>query len=304
MAGKNTNWKSKLLFLAALPLLNLAYQLVGPYLDQTNKMRIDLKKAKDQIRQTNTEAQLFSNGWDKQITADEEKVAVVLPHTLVPSEILRYFATSFESSHEGVQFTSLIPQSPVQSQIIADKENPSVKMRVSKLQIKARMPSEYLFSYLEHVENYPGILRIQEVGFFSASEGPKKNILSLEMSVELYFSPKEWIPKSNKIEVVNERSTASNVPTASLAGSEDWFSTGNSQPKWERAEAEKEKVAPKPSKPPRIRVSQVVGSSVVIGEDLYEVGDHIQGWTVSKIDSKTKLLWLKKENEIFKVVIP
>lgn len=301
MASEKKNWKMKILFFVGLPMLQLIYQTVMPFLDQTKKMRQEAKKVEDSIRQIKSDSLVFSPEWEKQMLLKETQVRESLPDAVNASDILRYFATSFESNHPGVEFTSLVPQPPAQSSIIADRESPNTKARVSKLQIKAKIPSEYLFAYLEHVENYRGLSRIQEVNFSSTGEGTQNKVLALDMNVELYLTPKDWVPKNKKESPVMREVASSGKPQNG-----SWFSTELEREspvevkKEERVEKSKVLKVSKPG----IVVRQLVGQSVVINENLYEEGDEVQGWTISKIDPVSKILLLKKGNSTSKVVIP
>lgn len=307
MAKSKGTAKQKMLTMLGLPLAFWAYQTATPFFEETKKMQAESKKLSEAVRQVKSDSITFSSDWESQMKLKEEQITAVLPNTIIPSEILRYFATGFEKNHPGVEFTSLVPQPPVQSSMIADKENPSSKVQISKLQIKAKMPSQYLFSYLDHVESYKGLLRIQEVSFSSISEAGKKDLLALDMSLELFVSPKDWIPK--RLAKPNENSDRS-VAAAPDEQSHNWFSTdslsekpGDVSRKNDDVDSTPEK-KPRRTTPPHILVRQFVGTSIVIGDDLFEEGDHVDGWLISKIDRKSKILLLKKNGVSFKVVVP
>lgn len=295
MAQVNKTWNPKLIVLVAMAILNGVYQLVTPYLEKTKKMQVEVQKVSDSIRQLKSDSELYNSDWEKLITEKEAKISESLPDSIVPSEVLRYFATQFEKSNPSVEFTSLIPSAPTQSAFIINKQSPPLKIRISKLQIKAKMPTDLLFSYLEHVEKYPGLLRVQEVSFASGGESKNKGLLALDMNIELFLTPKDWLPKSDaKGSSITDRE----VSAVNESESGSWFSGAGKGPS--QLKEPKEHIPDYP----KFRVHQLVGTSIVVGEQLYEEGERVDGWLISKIDRKAKTVWLKKGSDTFKVVIP
>lgn len=297
MAKKKGNNKRKLLLFLSLPFLNITYQVAAPYMAETKKMNSEALKLQNQIRQVQNDAILYSEDWEKKTEEKERELASILPDQITPSEVSRYFATNFEREYPGVQFTSLVPAPAGQSTISADRENQNVKARVSKVQIKAKMPPDQLLNYLEYAEKYPGFSKVSEVNFTASGES-KKSTLDVEVSVDLFLVPKEWVRKElDKKSQTVERTTA--AATTSVSGT-NWFEVGTMGKSTIEGKVEETELAP--PKPPKFRVTQFVGSSIVVGDDLFEVGDQISGWRIVKVDPESRTVTIQFGKYSHKVV--
>ncbi len=313
MALATAKKNPKVLVIVGIAILFGLYQLASPFLEETSRMEEESKKLGEQIDSIQKDSAFFSKTWEEEIVAKEKELNLTFPEKISTQSIIRYFGTDFEKTHAGVSFTNLLPASPSVANIKVDPENPNIKPRVVKTQIKAFLPPQMLLEYLEYVEKYPGVWDISDFTALSVSNG-KKSVISMDVSLDLYMQPKDWVKKEDPTKKLDnnkedKRELAGDTSDASPNQTMAWFETEDLKEKPVDEEAEKKletKEPPKPVKlpPPAFTIKQFMGTGIVVGDDLYEEGDAVEGWRVIKINKIEKFVILKKSTTAYKVVIP
>ncbi len=297
MAGKKSKWKMRLLFLFGPPLLHAGYSVVSPFFEKTSEMKGEVDRLETKLKQIRTDSAAYSQNWQSEMARKEEQMAANIPNQLSPRDVMSYFATRFEKEHPQIEFSTLIPQPVTTSNLQADPETPSIKARLMRFQIRAKLPSSLLFTYLDHIEKYPGVFTLQELTLNSGGDGKRGESLSMDVGLDFYLTPKEWLPKIDGQETVLA-STLNRTPASTQLSTFDWFEAAATEPQ-KPLSNEDENLLEKPKRqavvpPPRLMLVKFVGGSIVVGDDLIEEGDWIKGWQVTSIDAREKTVSLKR----------
>jgi len=319
MAPKGSKSNKKLLYVAALPVLYVAWGWVSPYLEETKQMGLELEKLDKAVQQIKADGEAFSGDWQKNLMQREKEALSLVPDVISTSDVLRYFSTDFARKNQGIQFSTLLPQSVGISNIKVDEEDPNIRVRVSRLQIKAITNPEVLLAYVEHLEKYPGSFRLSELAMNSVGTTKADAKVDLSILVEMFLSPKEWLPKDLK----DGSSIDPKRDVAAIEGSQknyDWFQVSSlevaKEPTAEVAQPEAEEVEikvtkplirriekPVPHSPPNFKIARFIGDSIVVDERLYEVGDQVNGWSLVSIVGSTRSLRVQKDKTIYRIEI-
>ncbi len=314
---KKSRWK--LFLLIGAPVLEGLYQIAGPYLQTTSKMKTEAAKIDTEIVSIRTDSDLHTKKWLTDMEAKEKAASLALPDEIALHDVLAYFVTSFESAHPGIRFASVLPQTPTNTTIVTEPKAPPIKLRAEILTIRAKIPPDLLFPYLEHIEAYPGLYHVGNISLANVEEDKKAGggSLTMDLALYLYLTPKELLATATKGKGNGEESREPSADIPNKDNKENWFevNTLNPSPPPAAASLVPEKEALTPAKPeplkktvmlykkPTFRVKQIMGGSVVVGDDLFEVGDSIQGWKVEKIDAKRGTVLLKRQNSSFEVQV-
>ena len=280
--------------LVALGVLALAiFRLLNPYMKETRSMRQELARVTQEMNDARNEEAQYSPKWEEQMTQKERALQERLPDRLNAGEVLGYFLNDFEEENQGrVLFLSVIYQPPTSVDFKSPSAGDTAVARSARYKIKAEIGQERLVPYLEHVENYPGLFRMESMTF-SAPKGHTDR-LQMESTLEFYLAPKEW---ANVELAGNLKKPKPQEPEPDIA-----------EPTWHEifviappSGKKRNLAANRPQPAPHF--SQLLGQSVVFDESLYEEGDTVNGWKILLIDPKRKLVTLRRGAAIEKVKV-
>lgn len=270
----------KMMAIAAAVFLVALYRLGAPYLQETKDMAIEADKIEKSIVAVRQEAAMYGLGWEKTMGGREAIAMTKLPDNLRSSEVLKYFLTDFEAQHPGrVIFNSVNHQKMQSSEFKSGEGNKAASARAIRYKIRADFMQDNLVPYFEYIEKYPGLFH--NTGFSFSVTDTKSATLEMELNLDLFLSPKEWLPPEKR------------EPEEELASSKD----GQPAKRWTEifvSHGEGRGIASKSQRIPRFE--KIVGGNAVSEESLYEEGDTILGWKILKIDSRKKVVTLKFGN--------
>lgn len=305
MAKGKGRWKKHLFLLAGLPLLQIGYRMVSPVFEKTGSMKEETLQLENTIAQVKQDSGSHSVKSEMEMAEKEKAVMLAIPDQLFPKDVLSYFVTKFEKQHPLIEFGNLVPAPPTTSNVQADPENPGIKARVMRFQINAKIPSALLVAYLDHIAGFNGLYGIQELTINTSGDDKHGGALQMALGLDFYMTPKEWLPPSLVASDKEERKEERKVASFQDSGVTNWFETSAIDPQAEpESDPEDSKSAPESvdnpvkkqverPKPPRIPHARFVGSSIVVGEDLFEEGDDIGGWKILEINGARKFIIIK-----------
>ena len=266
----------RMLLVAGAVLLLAVYRLGSPFLKETEEMRVEAQEIEQNIIAVRQEAAMYGLGWEKTMGGREKTVMERLPDGLRSSDVLKYFLTDFEQRSPGrALFTSVNHQRVIESEFKSGEGKHAVRARAIRYKFKANLTQDRIVPYFEHLEKYPGLFH--HGGYSLAVDGVKSQALEMELNLDLFLTPKEWVPseKRNPEEDALEDSRLANKTWKEIfvsnSGGRSLASPLGKLPKFER----------------------IVGGNVVAEESLYEEGDLVSGWKILKIDQRKKTVLLK-----------
>lgn len=287
--------KGKLIF-ALIAVGGVMLRLGMPYLDETDTMHAEIEKISKENQQIKLDTQSYDSSWSKTMAEKEKKLSEALPETMNSGAVLEYFLNQFEKKHIGkIEFTSVNHQSAIATDIKVPGGKSKISPRLSRYKIKARVLQDTVVSYLEHLENYPGLITLENL---SLSLQPKSTgpFLEMEAAIGLFLMPTEWTKP--------EKLSAEPPTLEGLSKQEEqtWFQIFSSN---ENSPDRKVSSTENPyENNPRFKIDQVVGNGIVVNERLYEEGDLIKGWRILKVDPVQNSVVFKKGDMTRKVIIP
>lgn len=270
--------KSKKMLLVGIAVVLIALYRVGtPYMEHTAELQKEAEKLEKKISEVAKERFMYGKGWEDNMARQEAELATRLPDTINASEILNYFINEFEKKNVGkAWFLSVNHQRATNSEFRHGKGNRAPRARVARFKIKSELSQDKVVAYIDHIEGYAGLVRMENYGFSVAKE--RAGALEVDLALDFFLTPKEWVPKSVLAEIEEEESAG---PEQQKSWKEIFVSTG------ERGLAH----TGAPGKLPPF--TKIVGRSVVANESLFEEGDTIAGWKIQSIDGGTKRVILK-----------
>lgn len=272
------NKDKKTMLIAAGVLVIALYRLGSPYLEHTKEIQAEAEKAGVVINALKQEAAMFGQGWENTMTKREEEVNRKFPDSLNSSDVLNYFLSKFEQAHPGrAWFLAVNYQRATNSDFKTGTGSSTVAARSIRYKITAELGQEVVVPFIEHIEKYSGLFRSENYGF---SVSPTRgNALQMELALEFFLTPKEWVPPGVLV--------ADMEPEEEEKGQKKtWQQIFVSNPN-ARGPAGK----PAPAKLPV--VEKIIGTSVVVNENLYEEGDSVGGWKVDKVSPSTRKVIFK-----------
>jgi len=268
----------KMMGIAAVVFLIALYRLGSPFLKETTDMVAEAERLEKSIVAVRQEAAMYGLGWEKTMGGREIIAAAKLPDTLQSSEVLKYFLTDFEAQSPGrVVFNSVNHQKAQSSDFKSGEGNQAVRARAIRYKFRADFMQDKLVPYFEHLERYPGL--VHNTGFSFTVADSKSSTLEMELNLDFFLTPKEWLPKEKR----EPEEAAGTEVTPAKNWTQIFVSNGEGRT-----------VASNSHKLPRFE--RIVGGNVVSEESLYEEGDTIRGWKIVKIDKRKKLVTLKYGN--------
>jgi hypothetical protein len=282
MEGGLSMSRGKIL-VAAVAGLFAAYQVISPFMKETDRMRAESAKIGTEIQQLKADLSSYDEVWEKKMAAKEAQMQKKIPDVINSASVLDYFLTRFDSAHPNrIFFTSVTHQPGVAAEIkVKGVKGNNLNPRLSRYKIISKVAQDTVVSYLDHIEKYEGMCGIENF----ALNLPKKGggpLIDMEATIGFYLSPKDWVPPDKLGEdagnVSLERGEEQNwFQIFSADGNRTVANSGDGYEKY-----------------PRFKVDQIVGESIVVLEQLYEEGDFVQGWKVMRIEEDRKSVILKK----------
>lgn len=298
MAEKTPAQKKKQIIIATVAFLFGLYRMGTPYMEETDDMKKEADKIAKQVTDIRDEAAQYGKGWQDRMDKIEKDVKAQLPDSLDSGAVLEYFLARFEKEHPGaVTFLSVSTQAisymPMKSGREGDKEPP----RTQRYKLEARMAQDQVVPYIQHMESYSGLFMITDFTFHLEKEFV--GALKMEMALIFFLSPKEWITTDPKVAAKDDDDdddedlkpkgwTQVFLPALAEPGRPAAASSSSREP----AHARRAFVHKVPT-PDRL-----VGGSVVIDESLYEEGDKVGPWTITRVDQAAHKVTFKAGSTI------
>jgi len=303
---------SKNIFIAVAVFGVGLYRLGAPFLEETNAMKAESEKLAKEIQQVRLDAAQYDKTWEKKIEDADRKVKARLPDKINSSEVLDYFVTQFDKQHPGTIAFQSATQSSITPVSFGDKGSANTQPRAARYQFEALMHQTMLIPYVEHIEKYNGLYRVNNFTFDVSQDKSQADTLKAALFFEFYLAPIDWVPPDKMAEIKKEEKNKANEPaSASDADGALFRQVFVSAP----AEVRQQQAprAPAAANPltggsaPRLpkipKIDKIVGTSVVSDESIFEEGDMLGNWRILRVDSRTKSVTLKVGSTVKTVVV-
>ena len=291
------------------------YRLGAPYLEETGKMEEEAIKLGKEVQQVRLDAAQFDKAWEKKIEDTGRKVKARLPDKINSSEVLDYFVTQFDRQHPGTIAFQSATQSSLSSVSFGIAGSPNTQPRAARYRFEANMHQTMLIPYVEHMEKYNGLFKLNDFVFEVNTEKNQADSLHANLFFEFYLAPIDWVPEDRLAEMKKlEKSKTGAVATKEAEDTQEdntfrqvFVSTPNAPASVPRAPAE---VTHRLSsggggggggKLPKLE--KIVGTSVISDENIFEEGDSIGSWKIIRVDSRAKSVTLKNGSTTKTVVV-
>jgi len=288
MTAPKKKWKLVAMAVLAVPVLRWIGSGVGEFTHKISETSTKAAQAEKEIDGLKRDIATYTEDWGRSADQREMLLKKEFPDSIKPSEVMRYFIGDFVQKHPRADFDSIVPGSPVPSAIPVDPATPAVKVRAALFRIRGNLPDSLVLEYLNHIQGYPGAMTVHDLSLTVAPGA--KDRLRIDFSLSLYVAPVEWLARPAP--AAPARGVAAAAEAEGGAGG-DWFHAS-------RAERQK-----KPEKAPgsdgrkisSLRINKIIGGFAVINGEIYEVGDRIHGWKVSRIDQTRNAVVLKQGSQ-------
>jgi len=281
--------KTKNLVIAGAVVVFALWRLGAPFLEETDDMKKELEKIKQEISQIRTEAAQYDKAWETKMTSIDTRVKALLPDDLNSSDVLDYFLAQFEKLNTGhIWFLSVTQAGIMTVNFNSGRNAAGGNPRAAKYRFEAQLHQAKMVPYIEHIEKYAGLFRLSDFTFYVTKEIPDS--LKMEMNLEFYLSPKEWIKADSIADKDDEDDDGEDNQPA------PWRQVFLSTPAETKAAVATRKLASHIRRAGAGKLpvfDRMVGDSVIADETLYEEGDTVGGWKIMQIDPKTKSVRLQ-----------
>lgn len=266
-------------FLAVIIFYVAAFRLTSSYREETKALREEIEKLDSNMTEHRSQMAIYGPEWAKEVEKSELELKETLPDEQDSAGVLEFFVTDFEKTSQGrAVFTSVTNQTPVHVEYkIGDSVKPA-RVRVARYKLKAEMEPELVVPYLQHLQEYPSLFRINTFVFSVKGKG---NLLDMDLGLEFYLSPAEWV--ADKQKVIEEKESP-------IRPWRQVFVSSGRRP------------AGTTGKLPTI--TRIVGGNVIINENLYEEGDVVNGWKIHSISGTKKTVILRSGSITKEVPVP
>ncbi len=284
------------------------YRLGAPYLEETGKMDEEAVKLGKEIQQVRLDAAQYDKAWEKKIEDTERKVKARLPDQINSSEVLDYFVTQFDKQHPGTIAFESATQSALAPVSFGLTGSPNSQPRAARYRFEANMHQTMLIPYVEHMEKYNGLFRINDFAFEVPQQKGQADSIHANLFFEFYLAPVDWIPDDKLAEAKKTtKGEAGAKPNPETTPEEDTFRqvfvsapTTAAAP---RAPAEVSHVRASGGGARLPKLEKIVGTSVISDENIFEEGDSIGPWTIIRVDTRAKSVTLKNGSSTKTVVV-
>ncbi len=287
------------------------YRLGAPYLEETEAMKVESEKLGKEIQQVRLDAAQYDKAWEKKIEDADRKAKARLPDKTNSSEVLDYFVTQFDRDHPGTIAFQSATQSSVSPVSFGLPGSASSQPRAARYRFEASMHQTMLIPYVEHMEKYNGLFRINDFVFEVPQEKNQADTLKANLFFEFYLAPSDWVPEEKLAKDKKEEKTTTANPTEAVASETDpnafrgiFVSTPvQPQPAAQAPVARIISGGHSRALPKLPKFEKIVGTSVVSDESIYEEGDSIGSWKIVRVDTRSKSVTLKSGTAVKTVVV-
>jgi len=284
------------------------YRLGGPFLEETEVMNKEVDKLAKEIQQVRLDAAQYDKSWEKKIEEADRKVKARLPDKINSSEVLDYFVTQFDKQHPGTIAFQSATQSNTSPVSFGTPGGANTQPRAARYRFEAQMHQTMLIPYVEHMEKYNGLFRVNDFQFEVSQAHNAGDTLKANLFFEFYLAPLDWVPRERLAELKKEAAKAPESTTASDAEGTIFRQVFASAPSTNHPSAPRAPAAAVTSLAPRSerklpKFSKMIGTSVVSNESIFEEGDTIGPWKILRVDPRTKSVTLKSGSTVKTVVV-
>lgn len=300
---------SKNIFIAVTVFGVGLYRLGAPFLEETETMRVEGDKLAKEIQQVRLDAAQYDKTWERKIEDADRKVKARLPDKINSSEVLDYFVTQFDKQHPGTIAFQSATQSAITPVSFGQPGAASTQPRAARYQIEEQMHQTMLIPYVEHVEKYNGLYRVNNFTFEVPQGVGQGDTLKAALFFEFYLAPLDWVPPDKLAEIKQEEKGKDGAP-ASASDSDgnlfrQVFASAPTAPQAPRAPAAASPLlGGSTHRAPKIpKIEKIVGTSIVSDESIFEEGDMLGSWRILRVDTRTRSVTLKSGSTVKTVVV-
>lgn len=274
-----------------------AYRLGAPFIEETDQMNKEAEKLGKEIQQVRLDAAQYDKAWEKKIEDADRKVKARLPDKTNSSEVLDYFVTQFDKEHPGTIAFQSATQSAVTPVSFGLPGSANTQPRAARYRFEANMHQTMLIPYMEHMEKYNGLYRLNDFVFEVPQGNGQADTLKAQLFFEFYLAPLDWVPAEKLAEAKKETKGAAPEEPAAETDPNQFRGVFVSQPVDTKPPPTQNvaKIAPRSTasvaKMPKFE--RIVGTSVVHDENIYEEGDSVGSWKIIRVDPTSKSVTLK-----------
>lgn len=195
----NFAWKR---WVAVVLVAVVLYRLGGPFLKRTEEVeRLAMDRQKE-IAQLLEAKRDIAPGWEEGFKSQLALLESRLPKTVYSSDVAKYFVEHFMEQNPGALVSEFTPQ--LVSAVKATEFGGKVVLRKAPYLVSAKLTPQLLFSYLDHLDKYPGVLEMERLQV-ETGEGDS---LQAKLTLNLFLQPKEWFaPKEATTVAMNNEQT-------------------------------------------------------------------------------------------------
>ncbi len=288
------------------------YRLGAPFLEETDFMRKEGEKLASEIQQVRLDAAQYDKTWEKKIEDADRKVKARLPDKINSSEVLDYFVTQFDKQHPGTIAFQSATQSPITPVSFGQPGGANTQPRAARYRFEAQMHQTMLIPYVEHIEKYNGLYRVNDFTFEVPQGNSQGDTLKASLFFEFYLAPLDWVPPDKLAEIKKEEKEKGAADPAAASDTEgslfrQVFVSAPTAP--QQAQAPRLPAAASPLlgqtvKIPKLpKIEKIVGTSIVSDENIFEEGDQLGSWKIMRVDPRTKSVTLKSGSTVKTMVV-
>ena len=243
---------------------------------------------------------------EKKIEDADRKVKARLPDKTNSSEVLDYFVTQFDREHPGTIAFQSATQSAVTPVSFGMAGSVSTQPRAARYRFEASMHQTMLIPYMEHMEKYNGLYRLNDFTFEVPQGNGQADTLKANLFFEFYLAPFDWVPPDKLAEAKKETKPGT-VEEPPVETDPNQFrgvfvsQPVENKPPPQQTVARIGRSTASVAKVPKFE--RIVGTSVVHDENIFEEGDSVGVWKIMRVDPRSKSVTLKNGSTTKTVVV-